>query len=320
MLKQKRLKWLYWSSIFTILLILNISGVLNAQCLSSVNPVGGTNNLLVLEKNSLRVITFYKFGQGNRYYSGTEISDFDLVDRAFYNYWSTTLGYGVSRKLTLELESCYFFNKTQIYNLDPEYRLRGSGLSNMVLMAKHSLYSNPFKRIYLTGAAGAKIPFSRDTKWVNNVELPVELQPTMGAYGMVLNLAFVKENSGNGMRYFFISRAEFNGTNKKEYKLGNSWYNSIYLSKHLMSPKIKGDWTAILQLRNEIRQQDVIGTEIKKSSGSNLLFIAPQLNYVYKEQWYISAMIDIPVFQDFNGTQLGAGFGYTIVFSRTFRM
>lgn len=320
MLKQKRLKWLYWSSIYTILFVLNISKILNAQCLSSVNPVGGTNNLLVLEKNTLRVITFYKFGQGNRYYSGTEISDFDLVDRAFYNYWSTTLGYGITRKLTLELESGYFINKTQIYNLEPEYRLRGSGLSNLVIMGKHSLYSNPFKRIYLTGAAGVKIPFSQTTKWVNNVELPVELQPTMGAYGTVLNLAFVKENSGSGMRYFFITRAEFNGTNKKEYKLGSSWYNSIYVSKHLMSPKIKGDWTAILQLRNEIRRQDVIDKEIKKSSGSNLLFIAPQLNYVHKEQWYISAMVDIPVFQNFNGTQLGAGLGYTLVLSRTFRM
>jgi hypothetical protein len=291
-----------------------------AQCLSSVNPVGGTNNLLVLEKNSLRVISFYKFGQGTRYYSGTEISDFDLVERAFYNYWSTTFGYGLTRKLTLELESGYFFNKTQIYNLEPEYRLRGTGLSNMVLMAKHSLYTNPFKRVYLTGTAGAKIPFSRDTKWVNNVELPVELQPTMGAYGTVLNLAFVKENSGSGMRYFIISRAEFNGTNKKGYKPGNSWYNSMYVSKHLMSPKLKGDWTAIFQIRNEFRQQDKIDGEIKISSGSNLFFVAPQLNYVYKEQWYISAMTDIPVFQNFKGTQLGAGVGFTFIVSRTFQL
>ena len=320
MLKRKLLKWLYSSSVWAILLIVNISGHLNAQCLSSVNPVGGTNNLLVLEKNSLRIITFYKYGQGNRYYSGTEVSDFDLVDRAFYNYWSTTFGYGVTQKFTIEFESGYFFNKTQVYNLEPEYRLRGSGLSNMVLMAKHSLYSNPFKRIYVTGALGVKLPFSRDTKWVNNVELPTELQPTMGANGMVFNLAFVKENSGNGMRYFFISRAEFNDTNHKKYKLGNSWYNSIYVSKHLISTKIKGDWTAILQLRNEIRQQDVIEEEFKKSSGSNLFFVSPQLNYVLKEQWYISGMIDIPVFQNFNGTQLGAGPGYTIILSRSFKL
>ena len=320
-LKPKMLTYLFWNKTLSLLfLFCTFSNFLNAQCLSSVNPVGGTNNLLVLEKNSLRVITFYKYGQGNQYYSGKKISDYNTIDKAYYNYWATILGYGLTRKLTLELESGYFLNKTQVYNLDPEYRLKGNGLSNMVLSVKHSIYSNPFKRIYITAALGAKIPYSRETKWVNNVELPVELQPTLGAYGAVLNLAFVKEDSGTGMRYFLISRTETSGKNKKDYFPGNSYYNSIYVSKHLMSPKIKGDWTAIFQIRNEFRKQDKIQDEIKQSSGSNLFFIAPQINYVHKEIWYLSSMLDIPVFQNFNGTQLGAGLGFTFILSRTFQL
>jgi hypothetical protein len=293
---------------------------IQAQCLSSVNPVGGTNNLLVLEKNSLRIISFYKYGQGTQYYENNRHSDFDLISKAYYNYLSTIVGYGITNKFTLELETGYFFNKTQIYDLDPQYKLTGKGLSNFVFMGKHSLFSDPVNRIYMTGAAGIKIPSSKNPKLVNNVEIPVEVQPTIGAIGFVFNASFVKENSGSGMRYFLISRLETNTSNKNNYKLGNSFFNSFYISKHLMLPWLKGDWTTILQLRNEIRTYDTINDVKKESSGSTLFFLAPQINYVYKEEWYLSAMVDIPVYQNFKGTQLGAGTGITIILSKTFQL
>ena len=319
--KQKPSKLWCWNKAPAILLtflLFSTSGF--GQCLSSVNPVGGTNNLLVLEKKSLRVISFYKYGGGNQYFEGTSQSDFDLISKAYYNYLSTTVGYGVTRKFTLEMETGYFFNKTQVYDLTPQYRLTGTGLSNVVVMGKHSIFSEPVKRIYITGAAGAKIPWNRDPQFVNNVQLPVEVQPTIGAYGAILGASFVKENSINGMRYFFISRMETNAPNINDYKLGNAWFNSLYISKHLMFPWLKGDWTTIMQLRNEIRESDRIDDRTKESSGSVLVFISPQLNYVWKDMWYISGMIDIPVYQNFNGTQLGAGPGFTFILSRTFRL
>lgn len=299
---------------------LSLSGNSSGQCLSSVNPVGGTNNLLVLEKNSLRVISFYKFGQGDTYYEGNEQSSFDLIDRAWYNYLSCILGYGLTQKLTIEAETGYFINKTQKYNLAPEYRLRGNGFSNLVLLAKHSIYSEPVKRIYFTGSAGVKLPFSRNPQLTRNVELPVEVQPTSGAYGMVLNGSFVKENSSRGIRYFLTSRFESHTKNPNGYHPGNLWFNAVYVSKHLMFPWLKGDWTTIIQLRNEYRSYDWYNDQQKESSGSMLYFVSPQLNYVYKEQWYISAIIDFPVYQDFNGTQLGAGTGLTLILSKSFRL
>lgn len=296
-------------------------GHAKSQCLSSVNPVGGTDNLLVLEKNTLRVISFYKLGQGNKYYEGIRRSDFEGIDRAYYNYLSAIVGYGITNKLTMEIESGYFINKTQDYNLDQAYSLTGKGLSNAVILAKHSLLTDHFNRFYITGSAGVKIPFSRKLQWSeDNVKLPVEVQPTIGAYGAVFSASFVKEQSGKGMRYFFTSRAETQSPNREDYRLGTSVYNSLYISKHLMQPWLKDNWTAILQLRNEIRTPDKVKGEVKKSSGSTLFFIAPQLNFVLKEEWYLSGMMDIPVYQNFKGTQLGAGVGLTFIISKTFRL
>jgi hypothetical protein len=282
--------------------------------------VGGTNNLLVLEKNSLRIISFYKYGQGTQYYEGNAVSDFNLINKAFYNYLSMSVGYGLTWKTSLELETGYFINKTQVYNLEPNYRLTGNGLSNVVLLLKQSLYSNPFKRIYITGAAGSKIPLSRSLQWDNNVKLPVEVQPTIGAFGVVFTSSFVKENSGTGMRYFITNRVEINGSNKEDYKLGTSVYTSLYVSRHLRAPWLQDNWTAIIQLRNEIRGIDKIEGVQKESAGSTLFFVAPQLNYVLKDNWYLSAIVDIPVYQHFNGTQLGADTGFTFIVSRTLKL
>ena len=101
--------------IYISLIIILFPFLIKAQCLSSVNPVGGTNNLLVLEKNSLRVISFYKYGRGTRYFEGNKPSDYSSISpiyRAYYNYLSAIVGYGLTKKLTIEMETGYFFNKT----------------------------------------------------------------------------------------------------------------------------------------------------------------------------------------------------------------
>lgn len=291
-----------------------------AQCLSSVNPVGGTDNLLVLEKNAFRVITFYKFGQGSRYYEGSEVSGFNLINRAHYNYMSVIAGYGIHPKVTLELETGYFFNKTQEYNVDDGYKLRGKGLSNFVLLAKRSLISDQVNRVYITGTAGIKIPSTGKMQYSDNVRLPVEVQPTMGALGSVLGASAVKEKSATGMRYFLTTRWEAHGKNSEDYRPGNNIFTSAYISKHLMYPWLKGDWTVIMQLKNEIRTRDRFQGQPKASSGSILFFLAPQINYVIREKWYISALVDVPVWQYFKGTQLGAGTGITVILSRSFNL
>jgi len=309
-----------WNKINILIILLSVVyfAKVDSQCLSSVNPVGGTENLLVLEKSSLRVITFYKYGEGKQYFEKDRHSDFNLIRKAYYNYVSGIVGYGISSKLTLETEFGYYINKSQIYATEPEYTLTGRGFNNLIASAKYNLYTNHKERIYFSAAAGIKIPFSRTPQQVNNVELPVEVQPTIGAYGFVFNSYFVKENSEKALRFFITNRVETNLPNLDDYQLGTAIFTSFYISKHLMFQWLKGDWTTILQLRNEIRTRDKISGRKKESSGGYVFLLAPQLNYVVKEKWYLSAMVDVPVYQYFNGTQLGAGIGITLSLSRAF--
>ncbi len=291
-----------------------------SQCLSSVNPVGGTSNLLALQSKTIRTITFHKFTYGNQYFQENKPSDFDLIKSAFYNYIGTILGYGITPRLTLETEAGYYINKTQQYNVEPAQKLRGYGFSDIILSARYGIYRNNHKRLYYSASAGVKIPCAGDYLIVNGVELPEELQPTIGSYGLVLQSFLVKENSFRGLRYFLTNRLETNHVNRKEFKLGSSFFTSFYVSKHLMFEWLRGDWTTILQIRNEIRSRNKREGDPVEASGSIVFYLSPQINFSIKETWNISLMGDFPVYQYMQGIQLGTKYGITFGLARDFRL
>jgi hypothetical protein len=294
--------------------------LVSSQCLSTVNPVGGTSNLLALQSKTIRTIAFYRFNYGNKYFHEDKPSDFNLIKSACYNYIGTILGYGITSRLTLETEAGYFVNKTQQYNVDPIQKLRGYGFSNIVVSARYGIYRNNHRRLFYSASAGVKIPCSVNYQVIDGVELPEELQPSVGSYGLVFQSFLVKENSLRGLRYFLTNRLETNRTNRKNFKLGTSFFTSFYISKHLLFGWIKGDWTTILQLRNEIRSRNIRADEPVEASGSIIVFLSPQINYSINETWNISVMCDIPIYQYLNGVQLGSKYGITIGFARDFNL
>jgi hypothetical protein len=95
------------------------------------------------------------------------------------------------------------------------------------------------------------------------------------------------------------------------------WFFSVsaYFSKHLIYNWIKGDWTTILQLRNEFRGKDNINDRIVESTGGYSLLLMPQINYTIKEKWNISLIGNIPFYQYFNGIQLATKFGIVLNFA-----
>lgn len=259
---------------YFLLLILGSTLLANlaAQCFSSLNPVGGVSNLLVLEKKTFRIIGLYNYGLMNKYFEGSKKSDYSLVKKADYNYMGSIVAYGIFNKLTFEVETGYFINKTYKFE---NSTIKGYGFNNLILSPKFSILSSHERRFYCSGSIGAKLPLTRELQRVDGVEVPHELQPSTHSFGYVVQVFVVKENSLRGLRYFLVARTENNYENKAGYKYG--YYSSVsaYLSKHLMYNWIKGDWTTIIQVRNEFRSKDHIDDNIVKSTGGYSLIIVP---------------------------------------------
>jgi hypothetical protein len=285
-----------------------ISGELVAQCFSSSNPVGGTANLLTLNKKTIRVIPYYKYRYSNKYFRGNNQSNSTLYEDARYNYVGAIVGYGIIPRITMELETGYFINKTMHDKLG--YTLTGRGLSNGVISAKFGLIQNNDIRLFHSLSGGLKFPFTTKAKTADGTVLDKDLQPSTRAFGAVFQSFLVKESSFTGYRFFLVNRVEINRFNPDGYRVGNAYLNSIYVSKHIIRQIIGGDWTLILQVRNEIREHDYSLLGKVKSSGGYLFFAVPQINFTLKERWNFSIFSDIPVYQYFNGEQLANQFSF----------
>jgi hypothetical protein len=230
------------------------------------------------------------------------------------------LAYGFSQKFTLETEWGYFFNKSYHYNLDPVYIQHGRGLNNMVISGKFRLLTDYQKRFFLAGSAGIKAPLSPDPKEKDGVVLPVDLQPSTNAFGSVLQGFMVKENSLSGMRYFMVCRFEMNFADRNKYKLGKALITSAFVSKHIPDHWLPGDWTGMLQLRDEIRSPNSLDGITEASTGGHLVLLSPQVNYSIRDVWNLSVMTDIPLYQYFKGTQLAYAYAITINLARDFNL
>ncbi len=303
---------------YCFILIILVFGAKPAisQCFSSANPVGGSSNLLVLDKKTFRFVGYYRHAYSNRYFEGSSKSDFNQVNTADYNYGGVILAFGIFQKLTLETEWGYFFNKTYHFNVPAHTDLSGRGFYNTVVSGKFRILTDYVHRFYISGSAGAKIPLSLNSKVKDGITLPVDLQPSTNAFGSVLQLFFVKENSESGMRYFLISRFEYNLPNRNDYQLGKAFMTSLFVSKHFPDHWLPGDWTAIIQLRNETRTKNRREGDMEVSTGGSVFLLSPQVNYSIQEKWNVSFIFDIPAYQYLNGTQLAYNYAFTINLSR----
>ena len=219
--------------LFLTLILIGFSTETNAQCCSTGSPTGASIYMGVLGKNYFRVSTFFRRSYSDTYYENDNHSNNIPLQSANYNFSGLAFGYGITRRLTLEADFGYFFNKTQLYldnNVFHGMKSTGFGLSNGGINLKYGLFIKPAKQIELTAGAGFRYPFSTDPQMVNNVQLNRDIQPstnTYGANGMIFfNIGFPSIT----LRLFTINRYDYNFPDKVQYKYGNILINSVFVS------------------------------------------------------------------------------------------
>ncbi len=310
--------------LFVGFMSLIFQGAAFSQCCSPGNPAGGTTNLGILDKKSFRMISFYQYSFSEGYWEGNKKSGFSFVKNASHNYAGFVLGYGLLNKLTFETELGYFINRSQTYNIKPAFTNTGFGFNNAYTSLKYNLISKTETLLEWTIGAGAKVPFTRKYQMVNNSELPKDVQPSTHAFGTIAQSFLYKGFSMDKIKIFLINRFETNAPDSKNFKFGNLLISSLFLTKQIG----KSNFTAILQARHEYRTKDIsnvnnagfagyfaTGTYVN-SSGGQLVFIAPQINYSIAKKWNLSLLADFPVYRYYNGTQLGNKFAFAIYLSR----
>ena len=310
--------------IFTVLSFFIFPNELKAQCFASPgNPIAGSANVGILQPRITRAVVFYRYSFANQYFEGNNAIDYDKparVSSANYNYVGFNVGRGITRRFTLELEAGYFINKTQNYTY-LDFSDRGFGLSNAVISGKYNIYKDVVRKTEISVSGGIKMPFTTKPQEVDGVRLGIDTQPSTGHFGSILQAIFVKELEGPSMRFILLGRWEKNfNENKLNYLFGDAITTSLFVSKHLANrhTELTKDITVILQLRHEYRFRNLSGGKEMLGSGSNILFIAPQINYNHNMVWNFSLIYDFPIYRYYNETQLGTSYAISFSITRDF--
>ena len=279
-------------------------------------------------KNCLRAITYYRYGYADTYYEEHHRSvENGPVYNAGFTYAGASLAYGITKRLTIEFGTGYFFNKSQNghFPFDDSivyFRNRGSGLSNGVLIFKCGDWIKPSKQIELTSGFGLRFPFSAQPQMSGGVRLSRDVQTSTNAFGFSEMLFFSKGFQSVTLRLFSINRYDYNFADKTGYTYGNLLMNSIFISKNITKY-----FSCIIQIRNEWKTYDKdASTPIKtggnkvSDSGFDLVTVSPQLFYSIAGKWNLSFTGDIPVYKYYNGRQLTPKYSIALSLAREFSL
>jgi len=300
------------------LILLFSPQIIDAQCCSTGSPVGASVYVGVLGKNYLRLITFYRHSNSDKYFESDSRSNNNPLQSANYNFAGITLGYGLTRRLTAEIDFGYFLNKTQVYlnnNVFHGMKQTGFGLSNGGFNLKYGIFVKPVKQIELTAGAGFRYPFTTKRQIVNGLQLNPDVQPSTNAYGLNGMLFFSIGFPAITLRLFTINRYDYNFADKVNYKYGNILLNSIFVSK-----KVVKYFFAIVQLRNEFKTRDTYKGNDQVNTGYDILYVSPQLSYSIAGKWNVTLVCDLPLYKFYKDRQLTPAYAYALSFTRDFNL
>lgn len=287
-----------------------------AQCCSPGAPSGGTVNQGTLAKKNWRTLVFYQYATANQYYTGSTRTSGGAVERATSNFVGASVAYGITPRLTAEATGGYYLNRTEVYRFvpAPDNVLSGCGLSEVVVQGKYSWLKNADQQLEFTTGLGVQLPTTRRAQELNGVVLAQEVQPSSNAFGYTASLFLYKGFSERKLHFFLASQFSLVEQNASRYQSGNALNTSFFTSYTVKYP-----WSLTLQVRSELRSRDYRNDQRIEASGSSRLFVSPQVNLTLLERWDASLLLDVPVYQHYNGTQLGKQYNVSLILNRVFK-
>ncbi len=291
---------------FLILLCLCTGNKAFSQCCTSGNPFISDAEQPALQSKILMVSLNYRYSHSGKYYSeDSRFTKLPFQEVANSNYTELQVGYGITNWLTALTDLGYFFNKTlETPGIDS---YKGNGFGDLGLYAKFNAYSNSRLKLTISPTIGVKFPVGVFDQEVENVQLPISVQPSAGSYRYLANL-FISKGFGKVTLAGFASYeySQFIESENFYYKYGDLWIAALYFN---YSPWKR--FTINLQIRDEYRTKSTReNNEMIESSSYNVAFFTPQVTYAFKHNWYLSAYGDIPLYKYYNGIQLS--FGYAV--------
>lgn len=304
-----------------------------AQCCGggSGSPIAGGSAQGVLPENQIEINSNFQYINTNKFFTG-DSPDTNFLDNFNSRYIYSRLAYGLSKKLTLSVESGYWINKTQV-GLNKSDTVSSEGPGDLIIFPRYNIVSilRNSKLFELTAGLGFKIPLGKYTDSTRRVEPyfnevyyttdPLSVIPSSGAHDLIFYLFINRSDNLKKLSFFANAIYIKKGWNPLGEKIGDYASVGLFASKTLFSKfnltmQLKGEWVDQMKLNNYILLFAYPNYD-PKATGLRKVFIVPQVSYNYKGKLNIYLSSEIPLYQYMFKTQIGSQ--YQFVFGVSYR-
>ncbi len=260
----------------------------------------GTVEVVTTAKKRLSFDLIYKYGNGNKTYSGTkQVSN--LVNYDFHLF-DLFLNYGISNYLSLDLILNYNFKKLDEYG----FTRKGYGFSNLSAGMRYNLYETESSDLVINSGLGLRAPLMK----LQPIEqYPLATQPTNGSFGAyafgLIQYSLYKKL----LNLLLFTRFDYNFRSSIDYHFGVATTTSVFASYRFTEALV-----ALVEFRYSYLNQDKYKDTLFPNSGANLLYIVPRFTYRI-ENISVSPFLELPIYQYFKGEQIGTRFSFGINFN-----
>lgn len=301
--------------LLSFILIFTISSQTFAQCCSAGNP-SANGSTLGVAKNHLTVSTSFLHGYSSQFFQGTKLSD--------ENYKSVQLDfnlfkmvYGLSDKVQLSAELGYFPTKKVIL-ASSDMEQKAFGIGDAVVGMQYHLYSNKYKMFDIAPSVRVTLPVGVFDQVVNNVKLPIDLQPSSGGFKLNTSVWMNKRFFGSKFTLSSFLSAEFSqriNTDRTDYKYGDLYNASIKTTHQTNSNLSTG-----LSVQFQHRKKAINYSNILHATGGNFINLIPSIAYTLNNNLSAFSMISLPIYRNVNDLQLTNNYTVSIGISKGFNL
>ena len=298
----------------------------------SGSPIAGGASQGVLQDRQVEIAANYQYLSTNKFY----VKDRDTVsmfDNLSSNYLYFRLAYGVTKNLTMSVETGYFINKTQI-GLNRVDTFASSGIADLILFPRYDILNRTTetRRTEITLGLGLKIPLGKydDSTHIYTspttgkkyyTTSPPTVQPTNGSNDFIFYGFFYRGFPLKNFRLFsnlIYIRKGWNPLGQKfgDYASVGLFASQTFFKKLGVTLQVKGEWIDSMQYDKNVDMLALYNVNVTSTGGRKIFFV-PQLSFTH-ENFTIYALSEIPLYQYVNGTQVGSQYQFTAGISYRF--
>ncbi|HRH11832.1 MAG TPA: hypothetical protein PLU73_09965 [Bacteroidia bacterium] len=291
----------------------------------SGSPIAGGASQGVLVKHQLELSGNYQYFGSGKFQTGTQDTS-ALLDYLFSNYLYGRVAFGLTKELTMSVESGYYINKTE-YALHKRDTISSKGIGDLILFPRYNVFTNCGEKgnTELTLGLGYKIPLGSYNDsfavYQNPVTLkkyytaaPPTVQPTTGAQDIIFYGFFMQTVSKYDLKFFTNAIYIKKGWNPLGQKFGNYANVGLFVCRSFWNKlgvtlQLRGEWIDKMKYDKNIDMLALYNIDVN-STGCKKIFFVPQLNYTYKSLT-IYALYEYPLYQKVNRVQIVSDVQFT---------